>query len=66
MKECPRCHRESMEDDEVLNSLSQRDNRTYICKACGDEEAMIDMGMFEPDDVELEFVKTHNRFSGKE
>ena len=65
MKECPRCHRETMEDEQVLNSLSHRDGQTYICNDCGNDEAMIDLGEQEPDDVELEFVKTHNRFSGR-
>lgn len=66
MKECPRCHRETMEDDEFLNSLSRRDGETYICNDCGDEEAMIDMRYREPDETELEFIKTHNRSSSKE
>ena len=65
MKECPRCHRETMEDDQYLNSLSRRDAKTYICNKCGDEEALIDMGFMEPDEREMEFVKTHNRFSGR-
>ena len=65
MKECPRCHRETMEDEEVLNSLSRRDNKTYICNDCGKEESLIDAGWRDPDERELEFVKTHNRFSGR-
>ena len=65
MKTCPRCHKETMRDEEVLNSLSRRDGRTYICSDCGIEEALIDLGEREPDERELEFVKTHNRFSGR-
>lgn len=65
MKECPRCHRETMEDEQALNSLSRRDGETYICNTCGDEEALIDLGSIDPTELELEFVKTHNRFSGR-
>ena len=65
MKECPRCHKETFEDEDGLNSLSRRDNRTYICNDCGNEEADIDAGYLQPDERELEFVKTHNRFSGR-
>lgn len=45
MKECPRCLRNTLrEEDPAMNSLSRRDNKTYICPACGEEEAMIDAG----------------------
>ena len=59
MKECPRCHRMTMHDEEVLNSLSRRDNKTYICNDCGIEESLIDNKVREPGELELEFVKTH-------
>lgn len=39
--------------------MSRRDSKTYICHECGNDEAVIDLGWMEPDDIELEFVKTH-------
>lgn len=44
-KECPRCHKDTMADVEVHNALSRRDNHTYICSPCGNEEAMLDAGL---------------------
>lgn len=45
-----------MEDEQALNSLSRRGN-IYICNACGDEEAFVDMGKMSPSETEVEFVK---------
>lgn len=42
---CPRCHKDTMAEIEVHNALSRRDNKTYICSACGTEEAMLDAGL---------------------
>lgn len=61
MKKCPRCKRMTLNPDEAINSLSRRDDKTYICNTCGDDEAMIDLGLIKPDDIEEEFVKTHKR-----
>ena len=38
MKKCPRCKQRTLEDDEILNCLSKKDNKTYICQQCGSEE----------------------------
>lgn len=38
MKECPKCKRQTLDDDEVLNNLSIVDNSTYICPECADKE----------------------------
>ena len=65
MKECPRCHKMTMHEGRKINRLSRRDGKTYICRTCSYEEAVIDSEGMEPDDIELEFVKTHNRFSGR-
>lgn len=59
MKECPRCKALRMYDDNVFNSLSRRDGKTYIYNNCGNDEAMIDGGLMEPDNLEREFVKAH-------
>ena len=61
MKKCPRCKKKTLLDDKFLNSLSRRDGKTYICNTCGNEEAMIDLGEMEPNQVEIKFVKTHKR-----
>lgn len=39
-KECPRCNEMTLNADEVMNSLSRKDNSTYICNNCGVAEAM--------------------------
>ena len=40
---CPRCGEEKYRTDrEVMNALSRRDNKTYICSNCGTEEALLD------------------------
>ena len=46
-------------DDQILNSLSRRDGKTYICRDCGRQEALIDMGAIEPTREEREFVRKH-------
>lgn len=61
MKMCPRCGFKKMHDEEILNSLSRRDGKTYICNDCGREEAMIDCDCRMTDARELEFIKTHKR-----
>ena len=61
MKRCPRCKRMTMHDEQVLNKLSRRDNKTYICNDCGTEEALIDAGYYEPTQLDRDFVKTHKR-----
>ena len=39
---CPRCWRVALDDVLVRNSLSRKDNKTYICNSCGQAEAMDD------------------------
>ena len=38
MRECPRCKKLTLNDDEVMNPLSKVDNSTYICFECAKEE----------------------------
>ena len=45
MKKCPRCGEDSLDDRQVMNALSRRDNQTYICSPCGTQEAFVDMGL---------------------
>jgi len=56
MSLCPRCKKETLKIYRALNALSRRDAETYICNTCGHEEALIDCGAMEPDDIEREFV----------
>jgi hypothetical protein len=42
---CPRCGAPQMYEEDVMNALSRRDNKTYICSPCGTEEAFIDYGI---------------------
>lgn len=39
---CPRCGRDSMRSNAVLNVLSRHID-VYICSSCGTEEAMLDL-----------------------
>lgn len=39
---CPRCREHVLRKPLTANSLSRRDNETYICFECGAAEAMFD------------------------
>lgn len=58
MKLCPRCHLVTMRDEDEANALSRRDNKTYICNDCGEEEALIDSGDIQKNAIEREFVRS--------
>ena len=60
MKECPRCKKKQLADKEVMNALSRRDNKTYICSPCGTAETLIDAGFKKADDIETAFVAQVN------
>lgn len=42
---CPSCLINTLHEDEVMNSLSRRDNETYICNDCSVKESMEDFGL---------------------
>jgi len=46
----------TLEDEQLLNCLSRRDNETYICSECGNKEALIDEGIIAEDQKERDFV----------
>lgn len=52
---CPRCEDNFLHENEVHNSLSRRDNKTYICNYCGEEEAYIDAGLMPMNELEFNF-----------
>lgn len=39
---CPRCKKNYLDPTPARNALSRKDNKTYICNACGFDEAMED------------------------
>jgi predicted RNA-binding Zn-ribbon protein involved in translation (DUF1610 family) len=45
MKKCPVCKELTMQDENVRNFLSRRDNKTYICNGCGTQEALDDSNL---------------------
>lgn len=42
-KICPRCNKNKLHAERVMNALSRIDNKTEICDICGAEEALIDI-----------------------
>jgi predicted RNA-binding Zn-ribbon protein involved in translation (DUF1610 family) len=42
-KPCPRCKKNKCFEQDVYNSLSRHDNKTYICNDCGMNEAFDNM-----------------------
>lgn len=48
MKECPRCHRNCLEDDEAMNSISHVGS-IQICSKCGQMESLVKLGGNIPD-----------------
>jgi len=41
-KICPKCNHNELHPQQAMNALSRRDNTTYICTSCGQEEAFED------------------------
>ena len=39
---CPSCNNNKLNPEQVMNALSRKDNKTYICSDCGIAEAMND------------------------
>ena len=40
---CPRCGTGRMNEVEVRNALSRKDNETYVCSSCGVDEAIVNL-----------------------
>lgn len=45
MKSCPCCHKQTLNDEQVMNSISHLDNKTYICNNCGQVESLIHLDL---------------------
>jgi predicted RNA-binding Zn-ribbon protein involved in translation (DUF1610 family) len=46
--QCPRCGKDRLHTVPLMNALSRRDNRTYICSPCGSHEAVLDVARSNP------------------
>jgi len=44
LKECPRCKRNCLEDEDVLNSISHTNPNVMICSKCGQMEGLVKLG----------------------
>ncbi len=60
MKNCPRCHRNCLDKEEVVNALSHVDDKNgdsvYICSPCGSAQGMVGLG-YCTDIVEIEMER---------
>ena len=56
MKICPRCHRNCLNDEEVMNSISHIGNKIMICNECGKQQGLVGMS-YCVDIVEIEMEK---------
>ena len=43
MDVCPRCESTLLHVKRAMDALSRRDNKTYVCSACGEDEAVLDL-----------------------
>ena len=39
---CPRCESRLLHTQRAMDALSRRDNETYVCSPCGEDEAVLD------------------------
>ena len=39
---CPRCESRLLHSERAMDALSRRDNVTYVCSPCGEDEAVLD------------------------
>jgi predicted RNA-binding Zn-ribbon protein involved in translation (DUF1610 family) len=46
--QCPRCGKDRLHPIPMMNALSRRDNKTYICSPCGSHEAVLDAARNDP------------------
>jgi DNA-directed RNA polymerase subunit RPC12/RpoP len=40
---CPRCESRLLHSERAMDALSRRDNKTYVCSPCGEDEAVLDL-----------------------
>lgn len=56
MKICPRRHRQSLHEENVMNSISHIGKNIQICSECGRQQGLVGMG-YCSDPVEIEMEK---------
>lgn len=59
MRMCPRCSKNLLLEDDVMNSHSHTHNGVIICNACGDDEALTLAGLGDTD-AEARQIKWEN------
>ena len=63
MKECPRCHRNCLDAEEVMNAISHIGEHIQICSKCGQEQGNV--GLFNTTDrVEIEMEERFKKELG--
>lgn len=60
---CPRCHRQCLNKEEVMNSISHIGKSVQVCNDCGREQGMVGMG-YSNDIVEIEMEKRFRKELG--
>jgi len=60
MKQCPRCKRSTLHEEDVMNSLSHIGKDVYICNDCGKYHGLVRMNVCE-DIVEIEMERRFNK-----
>jgi len=63
MKTCPRCHKESLNDEDVMNSICHIGHNVYICNDCGKQHGLVGMNYCN-DIVEIEMEKRFRKELG--
>ena len=61
MKICPRCKRNCLEEEDVLNSISHIGDSISICSECGKQQGLVGMGICS-DIVEIEMEERFKRW----
>ena len=55
MKECPRCHRNCLHEEDVMNSIAHFGKNILICNDCGREHGAVGMySTSDPVEIEME------------
>lgn len=65
LKKCPCCDKESMNDEQVMNSLSHVDDKTYICNDCGNKESLLNLSPSNCDKIDLDIYIRFKQRLGK-
>lgn len=50
---CPSCYEDNLCEDEVMNPISRKDNKTYICNQCAVREAMEELALMDKGELDI-------------